>query len=183
MDLNQTIDYVALIAQHEADEEYARQLNDELNSPSRPSNQNRSITLNVSSTGRQPNQLNRTLEEVDRVVDTSLNSPGNTNITLRRRSTFNRRSMMQRSLRSSLETVSETRGNISERIDVVISNNRMEKKYVDLMKEIKTEMQRMEEKVKETLRKNEENEKVLEKLDAITVCHVCFNNYTEVQPG
>ena len=30
---------------------------------------------------------------------------------------------------------------------------------------------------------NEENEKVLEKLEAITVCSVCLSNYTEVHPG
>ena len=184
MNLNETIDYAALVAQTEADELFARQLYNELNSPGRPSNENRNITLNVSSTGRGPNQLNRTIDEVDRVVDTSLNSPGNTNVTRRGRSTLNRRSIMRRSnLRKSLETVSETRGNINERIDVVISNNQMEKKYVDLMREMKNEMQRLEEKMKETLRKNDENEKELEKLDAITVCHVCFNNYTEVQPG
>ena len=101
--LDQTYDYAAMVAQFEADERLANRIDNQLNSPQRQS----SLTITHTSSPRQPNRLNETLEEI---LEQSLNSSNNSNVTIRRtprQSVTPKSEVFDQSLNFSKKTASE----------------------------------------------------------------------------
>ena len=93
-----------------------------------------------------------------------------------------RRSMQLVSM-GELTATARRHGNINDKINSIIESKQADGDTLLLFKEIKMELTRLEYKLNETVKQRDKMGENLDKLEEVSACHVCYEDYANEQAG